>query len=72
MTDLNFELPYKQIHLDFHTSEKIQGIGMHFNGEEFAKTLRDASVTSIHVLHEGIMVCYIIIQKNSLSVFLRD
>lgn len=38
---------YRQIHLDFHTSEYIHNIGENFNAEEFASSLQDASVDSI-------------------------
>lgn len=45
-----------QIHLDFHTSPMIEGIGSRFNGEEFAKTLVEAGVESINLFakcHHG-------------------
>jgi hypothetical protein len=41
------ELRYRQIHLDFHTSEHIAGIGADFSPEEFAATLERARVNSI-------------------------
>lgn len=40
-------LPYRQIHLDFHTSEDIPGIGADFDADEFASTLARAHVNSI-------------------------
>ncbi len=40
-------LPFRQIHLDFHTSEKICNVGKDFDGEEFARTLHDAGVNSV-------------------------
>ena len=40
-------LPYRQIHLDFHTSEAIEGIGADFDPDEFAATLVKAHVNSI-------------------------
>jgi hypothetical protein len=40
-------LPYRQIHLDFHTSEAIPAIGADFDPGEFADTLVRASVNSI-------------------------
>ena len=40
-------LPYRQIHLDFHTSEAITGIGAQFDPDEFAATLAQAHVNSI-------------------------
>ena len=49
-------LPYRQIHLDFHTSEAIEGIGADFDPDEFAATLAKAHVNSITVFarcHHG-------------------
>lgn len=40
-------MPFRQVHLDFHTSEQIPGIGSRFDGERFAETLKRASVNSI-------------------------
>ena len=40
-------LPFRQIHLDFHTSELITGIGAEFDPDEFADTLARAHVNSI-------------------------
>lgn len=40
--------PFRQIHLDFHTSEHIVKIGHQFDPEEFAQTLVDAHVNSIN------------------------
>ena len=40
------EIPFRQIHLDFHTSEAIQGVCSEFDAEEFAQTLEDAHVNS--------------------------
>lgn len=44
---MKYKLPYRQIHLDFHTSELVEDIGLDFDGEKFAKTLLDAHVNSI-------------------------
>jgi len=41
------DLPFRQIHLDFHTSEHIDGIGALFDPEDFATTLEKAHVNSI-------------------------
>ena len=41
------EIPFRQIHLDFHTSEAIEGVCSEFDAEEFAQTLADAHVNSI-------------------------
>jgi hypothetical protein len=45
MSEIN--LRYRQIHLDFHTSEHITGIGAAFDPEEFATTLERARVDSV-------------------------
>ena len=49
----------KCVHLDFHTSPDIEGIGEEFNKEEFASTLKEAKVDLITVFakcHHG--YCY--------------
>ncbi|MEM7531818.1 MAG: alpha-amylase family protein [Chloroflexota bacterium] len=49
-------LPYRQIHLDFHTSEAIEGIGADFDPDAFADMLVKAHVNSITVFarcHHG-------------------
>lgn len=43
----NENLSFRQIHLDFHTSEHISGIGRAFDEDEFADTLVQARVNSI-------------------------
>lgn len=40
-------LPFRQIHLDFHTSEMIAEVGADFDPDEFADTLVRAHVNSI-------------------------
>lgn len=40
-------LPYRQIHLDFHTCEHIEGIGSRFSRENFAAALQAGHVNSI-------------------------
>ena len=40
-------LRYRQVHLDFHTSGDIDGIGKQFDRKEFQQTLKDAAVDSI-------------------------
>jgi hypothetical protein len=50
------ELPFRQIHLDFHTSEEIPDVAADFDGAEFAATLKSARVNSINVFakcHHG-------------------
>lgn len=41
------DLRFRQIHLDFHTSEKIENIGAQFDPEEFVATLERARVDSV-------------------------
>jgi hypothetical protein len=50
------KLPYRQVHLDFHTSELITDVGKDFKAEEFAATLKAAHVNSINLFakcHHG-------------------
>jgi hypothetical protein len=42
------EQSFRQIHLDFHTSEYIEGVGAGFDPDDFADTLKRAHVTSIN------------------------
>ena len=47
---------YRQVHLDFHTSEKIPGIGKEFSKEQFQAMLKEGHVDSITVFskcHHG-------------------
>ncbi len=49
-------LTFRHIHLDFHTSPAITGVGENFNAEEFARVLKEASVNSITIFakcHHG-------------------
>ena len=41
------KIRYRQVHLDFHTSEYIPDIAADFGKDEFAKTLEEAHVDSI-------------------------
>lgn len=45
MSDVS--LRFRQIHLDFHTSEAIEGIGAAFDADEFASVLEEARVNSV-------------------------
>lgn len=38
---------FRQIHLDFHTSEHIEGVGAEFVPDQFVKVLKDAAVDSV-------------------------
>jgi hypothetical protein len=51
-----FTLPQRQVHLDFHTSPYIPGIGADFDAQEFAQTMKRAHVNSVTVFakcHHG-------------------
>lgn len=41
------ELRFRQIHMDFHTSPLISGVGEEFKAKEFAQTLKEAYVNSV-------------------------
>ncbi len=41
------ELRFRQVHLDFHTSEHIAGVADDFDAEAFADTLAKAHVDSV-------------------------
>jgi len=50
------KIPYRQIHLDFHTSELIDGVGASFDADEWVGTLKAARVNSINIFskcHHG-------------------
>jgi hypothetical protein len=52
-------LPFRQVHLDFHTSPFIPDVAQDFDPEEFAQTLLEARVNSINIFarcHHG--YCY--------------
>jgi len=52
-------IPFRDVHLDFHTSEYIKDVGVDFDPEEFARTLIDAHVNTICIFarcHHG--YCY--------------
>lgn len=44
---------FRQIHLDFHTSEYITDIGAEFDPDEFAETLKRAHVNSVNCFGRG-------------------
>jgi hypothetical protein len=41
------KLRFRQVHLDFHTSEAIEGVGADFDPKEFARVLAEAHVDSV-------------------------
>jgi hypothetical protein len=49
-------LPFRQVHLDFHTSPDIPGVGIEFDAQEFVRTLQGGHVNSVTVFakcHHG-------------------
>jgi hypothetical protein len=46
-------LPYRQVHLDFHTSPQIHDVGVDFDAEHFVRTLRAGYVNSVTVFSRG-------------------
>lgn len=53
------KLPTRQVHLDFHTSPHIPGIGSQFDAAQFQAALKEGNVNSITIFakcHHG--VCY--------------
>ena len=46
-------LPVRQVHLDFHTSEHIPGVGSAFDKEQFQGSLKDGRVGSITLFAKG-------------------
>src|SRR5688572_3283888 len=44
---MSFPLHFRQVHLDFHTSELIPGVGSRFDAGEFVRTLQEARVNSV-------------------------
>jgi len=47
------DLRFRQIHLDFHTSQMIGGIGAKFNPDEYASVLQKAHVDSVTTFARG-------------------
>ena len=54
--DQALPLRFRQVHLDFHTSEAIPDVAKDFDPDDFASTLHDAHVNSVTVFgrcHHG-------------------
>ena len=52
-----YTLRYRQVHLDFHTSEKIPGVGSRFRREEWQQALQEGHIDSITIFskcHHGL------------------
>lgn len=50
---VNESLPSRQVHLDFHTSEFIPGIGEKFDKKQFQKALKTGHINSINIFAKG-------------------
>ena len=46
-------LPARQIHLDFHTSEHIPGVGSRFSKKQFQEALKAGNVNLINIFAKG-------------------
>ena len=44
---MSFQLPFRQIHLDFHTGPNISDVGRDFDADSFADQLEEAKVNSV-------------------------
>lgn len=44
---MNESLRFRQIHLDYHTSELMENVGGEFDGQRFVTTLKEAHVNSV-------------------------
>jgi len=51
--DEGLPLRFRQVHLDFHTSEHVKEVGKDFDPEKFAYTLKQAHVDSVTVFAKG-------------------
>lgn len=52
----SFALPFRQIHLDFHTGPAIPDVGAQFDAKKFARMMKEAHVNSVTVFakcHHG-------------------
>ena len=55
-TTRRYSLPFRQVHLDFHTGPAIPDVGRDFDARAFARTMKRANVTSVTVFakcHHG-------------------
>lgn len=47
------EVRHRQVHLDFHTSELIPGIGEEFNKEQWQNALKSGHVNQVNIFAKG-------------------
>ena len=50
---MNRKLPTRQVHLDFHTSQHMPGVGSKFDKEHFQKALKIGKVNSMTIFAKG-------------------
>ncbi len=50
---LEHPVPTRQVHLDFHTSEHIEGIGSRFDKKQFQEALQAAHLNQINIFAKG-------------------
>lgn len=68
-------LRFRQIHLDFHTSELIEDIAGGFDPEEFALTLKNAHVNSVTCFarcHHGMIYYDSKVNKERIHPYLKE
>jgi hypothetical protein len=61
------KLRFRQVHLDFHTSEAFEDVGAEFNPQEFTNVFSEAHVDSVTFLRAVTMGGSI--QKERCSTF---
>ena len=49
----SFSVGTRQVHLDFHTSEKLPEIGKHFSKKQFQAALIAGNVNAINIFAKG-------------------
>jgi hypothetical protein len=57
-SEKTFSLPYRQIHLDFHTSPHILDVGQDFDPRKFARKMKESNINSVTVFakcHHGML-----------------
>ena len=59
------EIPFRQIHLDFHTSEAIEGVCSEFDAEEFAQMNRMPYISNPIRIYIVMSIFVSIIAENS-------
>ncbi|MEE1200951.1 MAG: hypothetical protein U0L09_09895, partial [Christensenellales bacterium] len=69
---MRIKLPTRQVHLDFHTSPEIPGVGDAFDKAQFQAAIKEGNLNSITVFakcHHGL--CYYPTQIGAIHPTLR-